>query len=464
MSKIMKTIAAVVIALACGITFMACGGAPATPTPVDITLGGMKTEFAYGEAFATGELAVTVKLSDGGERAATADEYTVDSSAYKANVAGEYNINVKLKDGDVTKAYKVTVAPDTTPVPVDITLDGMKTEFAYGAGFSKGELTVTVKLSDGSERAATADEYNVDFSAYRSLVAGEYPVYVSLKTGNIKKEYKVTVLEQPQYSWEDDEMLQILMIGNSFSDDTMQYAYDIATSLGVKGVYLGVLYIGGCSLDTHAANAAADKTAYDYRVNSNGRWVNTPEYKMSTALASRDWDFVSLQQASPYSGQAETYGKTGELITYVRKNLPATSHAKIIWNMTWAYQTGCDHWAFANYNSNQAFMYSKIIAATQTKIRSNKSISAIVPAGTAIQNARSSKLGDTLNRDGYHLTMGLGRYIAGLTLVHTLTGLAIDDVAFAPSGVSASEKAIAIESAVNAVKTPYSVTESQYKE
>ena len=61
--------------------------------------------------------------------------------------------------------------------------------------------------------------------------------------------------------WMEDGVLKILTIGNSFSDDTMEYVWNIADSLGVEDIYLGNLYLGGCTLDTHAFNARGNYTA-----------------------------------------------------------------------------------------------------------------------------------------------------------------------------------------------------------
>ena len=73
--------------------------------------------------------------------------------------------------------------------------------------------------------------------------------------------------------WEKDGVLRILTIGNSFSDDTMEYVYQIAKSAGIDKIELGNLYIGGCTLDTHVANAKGDKAAYEYRTNTRGKWT-----------------------------------------------------------------------------------------------------------------------------------------------------------------------------------------------
>ena len=56
----------------------------------------------------------------------------------------------------------------------------------------------------------------------------------------------------PVSAWaQEDGILRILAIGNSFSTDSMQYLYQIAKNAGVEEIVLGNLYYGGCSLDEH---------------------------------------------------------------------------------------------------------------------------------------------------------------------------------------------------------------------
>ena len=100
----------------------------------------------------------------------------------------------------------------------------------------------------------------------------------------------------------------------------------------------------------------------------------------------------------------------------------------------------------------------------------NDTFEFIAPVGTAVQNARTSYLGDTLNRDGTHLSYGVGRYIAALTLAGAVTGQDISDITWYPTAeggynypVTEAERRIAIESAVNALANPLEITESQYK-
>ena len=354
--------------------------------------------------------------------------------------------------------------PPAAVLPSSISLSGMRTQFAYGEPFDRDGLVVTITMTDGSTRRAATSEYACDFSRYDAYTAGEYVITVKLKEYDLSQSYTVSVAQEVVHRWDEDGALKILTIGNSFSDDAMEYAWKIADSLGVAEVYLGNLYIGGCTLDTHATNALNDAAAYEYRVNANGTWSTTPNYKMGDAIAAQDWDFVSLQQASGSSGQERTFGRLQELADYVKATLPDSAHAKLVWHMTWAYQGNSSHGEFAKYDRDQFTMYQKIVETVESKVLPKRDFAQVIPSGTAVQNARTSYVGDTLTRDGYHLTLDLGRYIAGLTLVHQLTGLPIDNISFAPAGVGYAEKMLAIESAKNAVKTPFAVTPSLYLE
>ncbi len=271
-----------------------------------------------------------------------------------------------------------------------------------------------------------------------------------------------------EWDTDGDGVLEILAIGNSFSVDAMESVYQIAESLGIENIVLGNLYKGSCTLATHAKNAKNNTAAYAWFYNDNGTWsrdTNTwkdaTEKTMGDALQERTWDFVSLQQASGSSGQPDTYNADLDyLIQYVSDNAPG---AKLVWHMTWAYQQNTTHSAFPTYGKNQMTMYNAIVSAVQSKIVTNGNFDLIVPNGTAVQNSRTSLLGDTTTIDGYHMSRPYGRYLTSLMFVKAITGMDISDISYMPSGVSAEEKQIAIESVNNAYKTHFAVTESAYQ-
>ena len=345
-----------------------------------------------------------------------------------------------------------------------ITLDGMRTVFAFGEAFSADGLIVTITLSDSTTRAATKSEYTVDSDLYDAQTAGTYTITVKLNDTDISAGYTVTVQEPenvPDPAWDDDGALKILAIGNSFSDDMMEYVWQIATDLGVETVVLGNLFIGGCTLDTHANNARDNAAAYAYRTNTAGTWSTAPDYRMGDAIESQDWDFISLQQASGSSGVANSYARLNELVEYIRSK---NDTAQLVWHMTWAYQQNSTHAEFSKYENDQEEMYEAIINAVDSEVLTNEAFTKFIPNTTSIQNARTSFVGDTLTRDGYHLTLDLGRYIAGLTAVRALTGLSVENVSFAPANMNEDYRNVAIEAAENAIAEPFAVTASEYAE
>lgn len=228
------------------------------------------------------------------------------------------------------------------------------------------------------------------------------------------------------------DTLRVLAIGNSFSRDAIEYHLsDIAAADGVY-IILGNLHIGGCSLERHALNARTDSAAYEYIKIVGGNLTNTPHTRMSTALSDEPWDYVSFQQASHFSGLYDTYEPyLSELTDTVLAHLPKVRQ---LWHMTWAYATHSTHNAFPYYGKNQMKMYKAILNTCQ-QVHHNYPKMVIIPTGTAIQNARAY-LGDTLNRDGFHLDYVIGRYTAAATWWEILSKKDIRRNGYRPEGIT----------------------------
>lgn len=254
--------------------------------------------------------------------------------------------------------------------------------------------------------------------------------------------------------------LKLLMIGNSFSEDTVRYVYEIAGAAGIEKINVCNMYIGGCSLKTHYENALSNAASYDFQTYENGEWNHDYGKTLEYGIVYADWDFISLQQSSGLSGIPSSYADLNSLMNYV-KSVATNPDFKFIWNMTWAYQQDSTHEDFVKYDKNQLYMYNAIIDAVKSQII-GKDFELIVPVGTAVQNARTSFIGDTLTRDGYHLSYDVGRYLAGLTLVRSLCGKDVSGVSYSPEGVSETVRKICKESAENAFRKPFEITNSAF--
>lgn len=254
-----------------------------------------------------------------------------------------------------------------------------------------------------------------------------------------------------------NDTLRVLAIGNSFSQDAVeQYLHELAEAAG-KPIIIGNLYIGGAPLARHLANVQADNAAYSYRkITVDGRKATTEETSIRTALLDEPWDYVSLQQASTFSGLFDTY----------RQPLPALHHyidsitngsVRYLWHQTWAYAGNSTHKGFVNYDNDQQTMYRAIMEAS-AQVGTLIPLDVLVPSGTAIQNARTSFIGDHLTRDGYHLDLHIGRFIAACTWFESLFGEPAPVADYRPEGVSEAEAEVARQAAHAAVKKPFSVT------
>ena len=278
------------------------------------------------------------------------------------------------------------------------------------------------------------------------------------------KQYKIVVicmcilLLLAGGAYAQQKTVRILAIGNSFSQDAVeQYLHELAEAEGISTI-IGNMFIGGCSLERHVKNARDNAPAYAYRkIGTDGKKREKGKMSLETVLADEDWDYVSLQQASPFSGMYETYeASLPELIEYVKARLPKKT--KLMLHQTWAYASTSRHSGFKNYNCNQLTMYQAIANAVKKAAKANK-IKIVIPSGTAIQNARTSFIGDHLNRDGYHLDVKIGRYTAACTWFERIFKHNVVGNPYAPEGLDEARKAVAQKAAHAAVKHPYKVTE-----
>lgn len=224
--------------------------------------------------------------------------------------------------------------------------------------------------------------------------------------------------------------MKILAIGNSFSQDATAYLHRMAAAGGLETKVVN-LFIPGCSLETHWENAVSGSPAYCYELNGQ---ETDKMVSLRVSLQEEDWDVVTLQQASHFSGQPETYEPyLAQLTGYVKALAP---HARIYLHETWAYEIDSDHGAFPVYHCNQNEMYIRLkdaysSAATALGLP-------LIPSGDVIQALRGTpafcyaKGGASLCRDGFHMCWTYGRYAVAATWLEKLSGEDIRRNSFVP--------------------------------
>ncbi len=227
--------------------------------------------------------------------------------------------------------------------------------------------------------------------------------------------------------------MNILSIGNSYSDDAQFYLKKVAESAGVELTCVN-LFIGGCSLEGHIESLKVDRE-YSYQLNGVFRENGST---IVDALCEREWDVVTIQQVSSLSGLIDTYYPyADQLIDCIREHAP---YAKIMFHKTWAYEIGSDHEDFSLYNCDQAQMYSAICDAADAFCEAHPDVE-VIPCGDVIQALRCmpefdyASGGISLCRDGYHMNFIYGRFALACTWFEKICGGSALDVAFVPSKI-----------------------------
>lgn len=262
----------------------------------------------------------------------------------------------------------------------------------------------------------------------------------------------------PADSIPNDGIIRVLAIGNSFSHDGVeQYLWELAHEAGIEMI-IGNAYRGGQGFQSHMIDITEQHNTFEYRKIVGGRRTNTPHQALQTIIRDEPWQYITVQQVSQESGLTTTFEPwMTQLVEYAATE-KTNPNAQFGFHQTWAYAHDSTHGGFANYGNQQQVMYDSIMNAVQWAMARHPELNFVVPSGTSIQNARTSYLGDNMNRDGYHLDLKMGRYTAACAWLETITGKNPVGLNFRPEGVDALAARICQMAAHAAVASPYAVT------
>ena len=138
---------------------------------------------------------------------------------------------------------------------------------------------------------------------------------------------------------------------------------------------------------------------------------------MKEALISDEFDVVTLQQASHYSVDFETYRPYLDyLVKFIRTYQPK---AKLVVHKTWAYEEPSAKLKSISYPSRAA-MFADLSSAYARMAEAIGS-DAVIPSADLIE--RLSELGLSAHRDTFHLSLGVGRYAVALLWLWALCGV-----------------------------------------
>lgn len=265
-----------------------------------------------------------------------------------------------------------------------------------------------------------------------------------------------------------DSILRVLAIGNSFSQDAVeQYLWELAKEAGVEMV-IGNAYRGGQGFQSHWVDVTEANNTFEYRKvqkqsstseeKATSIRTNRPRTALADIITDEPWQYITFQQVSQESGLASTFEPYLTNLIQYTQGLQTNPNAIYGYHQTWAYSHNSTHGGFANYGNRQEVMYDSICQAVQFAMAMHPELSFVVPCGTAIQNARTTWLGDNMDRDGYHLDLKIGRYTAACTWFETLTGISPVGFSYHPDGIDFITAHTCQVAAHEAVARPFECT------
>ncbi|MBE6631899.1 MAG: DUF4886 domain-containing protein [Ruminococcaceae bacterium] len=267
----------------------------------------------------------------------------------------------------------------------------------------------------------------------------------------------------------EKKSIRILEIGNSFGWDAVANLYPILKSMGYEDIYIRAVHYSACTIQQYAQYAKRDKAVfYDYVIDNEKPLTCKENAVLKDIIASEEWDVISIMNHSNHAGLENKYtdGNIEFMIEFIEEHSPNKDY-KLFWYMPWAYSTTYRDNDYKLYNNDQMTMYNAITDCVEKYIVPNEAFDGIIPAGTVVQNLRTSMFKNHLERDNFHLSLVVARYAASLHYACVVTGKTVEDCSYFPtesaSGLNKKTVPALWEAVTNAINTPFDVTESTYK-
>jgi len=358
------------------------------------------------------------------------DDFLIESASVKSAPDKGY----VFKQDELSVPVDATMVPyesvsSTQPIYVAENSTSKPTQFVVSGTFEGKPASYSFELKDKGGQ-------NIDIRRNT-----HYKVYIKPideKEGSITVtipdwDFELTQTHEVPVPKPYQNGIKILAIGNSFSNNSMWYMYDLLKQLGIDstGIKLVNASISSGSLCDHVISIKGDYSKLR-RITHERAWGNYKEddkglYTLEYMIKQADWDVITLQQVSDSSFISSSYQPYLDyLIGYVATHAK-NPECKLVWHMTWSYdqsEINKSNTLKTNY-TNPYGLWNAISGVVQSVIVPKLKINGgvfdfIIPTGTAIQNARYH-YGDILTPDGRHLN-NLGRYIAGAMWVKSVTG------------------------------------------
>ena len=234
----------------------------------------------------------------------------------------------------------------------------------------------------------------------------------------------------------ENKTVKVLMVGNSYAQDTMTYAHEIAKADGINMV-CGVLYYGACTVKQHVEFIKNNEAVYTYFKNGG---TDRTQATFFDVLYDEDWDYVTIQTGKGEQGLKETfYPYLPWLIALVENRLPSVEIGLFeSWAVPKCYE-GTGNSRLSHYNDNSQQMYESIIS-TFKDLKQENGVNFVVPSAEAFYRMDQTDICDnsvfetSFFRDNTAHANEKGRYMLGLTMYKAITGRTVEGNGFVPMG------------------------------
>ena len=424
----------------------------------------LKNSFSFNGSENVNKYAITGEAEGGKECMFVAfeDGKLVINGSYKGDVLNGYITSLNFT---APKSGNIELSSDT--------LTCMK-DGPYWANGSVHTTTFSIKKNDSVLKTVTVNYASGNPSGWyvdgveQAEATPVFPtVYAKVEKGDILtvevtqggKSNKSCAAITPIISYLENqttESIKALAIGNSLTEEATTYLYTAFSAIGVNDIKIGA-YISENALSAYADEITSDSFSLTgaYTLCDNGVSGTAEQLTLKAAAEKAEWDVVILQSSSQDLNNTE-FNKT---IAAIKKCFP---NAKLAYYGT-AVPFGDDtHYAKHTDISDKAVL--NVI----------DSVDYYIPAGTAIENCRTSYLGNRLKISGGSIIDGFqsdngtmsetAKLIAAMTFAEELCDQVADWKYDSFSDVIKNETEFEIVKAAvrRAVMRPYRVT--QYAE
>lgn len=232
----------------------------------------------------------------------------------------------------------------------------------------------------------------------------------------------------------DNQLLRILAIGNSYSQDALAYVPFIMQNMDVGvDVHIGILMMSSSTVANHVDNFENEKEAYTFYLFEGGKSWSIKNIKTIQGALSSHWDIILISGISLRDRYSSNHPDLNRLVDCIQSSI--NYPVQYVWMLSQVRPALINSGA----NSSEDSILSRFseTAAYAKRILNETPIEMIIPVGTAIQNARTvlefKRMGDYANNpnntsgngylcayDGVHLQEGLPCQIAAYSCVITI--------------------------------------------